>query len=51
MGPGVHVPLAAGRGQRRRVLTALALFEPGTATHGHLRAASRGVREIRVPLS
>jgi uncharacterized protein (DUF58 family) len=30
-GPGVHVPLARGRGQLRRVLTALALYDPAGA--------------------
>jgi uncharacterized protein (DUF58 family) len=30
-GPGVHVPLGRGHGQRRRLLTALALYAPGGA--------------------
>jgi uncharacterized protein (DUF58 family) len=50
-GPGVHVPLAAGRGQRRRVLTALALFDARVTGGRAERVPSRGVREIRVPLA
>jgi uncharacterized protein (DUF58 family) len=47
-GPGVFVPLAAGRQQQRRVLTALALYEiPATVAP---RAARRPLREILVDL-
>ncbi len=50
-GPGVLVPLGRGRAQERRILTALALFEPGAAPAGGAAAAGRGpstLREIRV---
>ncbi|MBI2525073.1 MAG: DUF58 domain-containing protein [Candidatus Rokubacteria bacterium] len=52
-GPGLLVPLARGRGQERRILTALALYEPRPARAGTglARAAGRegaALREIRV---
>jgi uncharacterized protein (DUF58 family) len=47
-GPGVHVPLGRGRAHRRRLLTVLALWEPGGAIEplGDRRPA--GVGEVRV---
>jgi uncharacterized protein (DUF58 family) len=53
-GPGIRVPLGRGRGQERRILTALALYDPaspGPADPG-AAAADRSVpvREIRIGL-
>jgi uncharacterized protein (DUF58 family) len=48
-GPGLEVPLGRGRHQERRILTALALYEPGRATGVDL-PAPRSLREIRVGL-
>lgn len=49
LGPGVFVPLGRGRGQERRLLTALALYAPPSG--GVLAAASTGaLREVRVRL-
>jgi uncharacterized protein (DUF58 family) len=49
VGPGIFVPLARGTAQRRRVLTALALYDPAAAIAGGRRPATRG-REIRLSL-
>ena len=50
-GPGLHVPLGHGREHRRRVLTALALFDSGAAADGGaVRRSARALREIRIPL-
>ncbi|MGH7278722.1 MAG: hypothetical protein ACREJG_08535, partial [Candidatus Rokuibacteriota bacterium] len=47
-GPGLFVPLAAGRAQERRVLTALALYDaPSSAV---ARAMPRRLRELVVDL-
>jgi uncharacterized protein (DUF58 family) len=48
-GPGLHVPLARGRAHRRRLLTALALYDPVRAATPIGRRAS-GVSEIEVAL-
>ena len=49
LGPGVHVPLGRGRAHETRILTALALYEPGTG--GAERAMARVPRrELRVTL-
>jgi uncharacterized protein (DUF58 family) len=48
-GPGVHVPFGRGRAHRRRVLTALALFEPGPAVPPASRP-SRGAGVIEISL-
>lgn len=62
-GPGVHVPLGHGRPHLRRVLAALALYDPagspasGDAPVGDAAAAldagrhRRRLREIRIPLA
>jgi uncharacterized protein (DUF58 family) len=62
-GPGVHVPLGHGRPHLRRVLTALALYDPdrpapvvdpaGAETMGSLDLGRRGrrLREIAIPLA
>jgi uncharacterized protein (DUF58 family) len=53
VGPGVFVPLGRGRGHARRLLTALALYEPGRAARDGepVRAARAATaRELRVPL-
>lgn len=53
VGPGVFVPLGRGRGHARRLLTALALYEPGRAGwDGEPVRAARAAtaRELRVPL-
>jgi uncharacterized protein (DUF58 family) len=47
--PGVHVPLGGGREQRRRVLTALALFDAAAASAPVPRSA-RALREIGIAL-
>jgi uncharacterized protein (DUF58 family) len=47
VGPGIEVPLGHGRGHSRRLLTALALFEPSPAVVGRL---PEGVRVIVVDL-
>jgi uncharacterized protein (DUF58 family) len=47
-GPGLAVPMGRGRPQRRAILTALALWEPGAAAPPP--APRGGVREIRVSL-
>ena len=51
-GPGVHVPLGQGRENRRRMLTALALYDPATAdrTPGPAATIRAGVREIRIAI-
>lgn len=49
VGPGVHVWVGRGRAQERRILTALALYEPAAVTVA--TASSRAsMREIRVAL-
>jgi uncharacterized protein (DUF58 family) len=62
-GPGVHVPLGHGRPQLRRVLAALALYDPaGSPAAGDAPVADapaaldagrhrRRLREIRIPLA
>jgi uncharacterized protein (DUF58 family) len=51
-GPGVWVPLGAGRAQEQRLLTALALYEPLPTGRGAGPPPAPGrVREIRVRLS
>jgi uncharacterized protein (DUF58 family) len=58
-GPGVHVPLGHGRPHLRRVLTALALYDPEAAPGPEAedpasldpRRGGRRLREIRVPLA
>jgi len=47
-GPGIAVPLGRGRGHAVRILTALALFEPGPAAEAPPGAAS--LRDLRVSL-
>ncbi len=59
-GPGLDLPLGRGRGHMRRVLTALALYQPGSgqppgateasvdAGAGQAREQTRPLREIRV---
>jgi uncharacterized protein (DUF58 family) len=50
VGTGLHVPLARGREQRQRVLTALALYEPA-GDHGTVGTSARaGAREIRIAI-
>jgi uncharacterized protein (DUF58 family) len=49
IGPGVHVPPGRGRGHQRRLLTALALYDPLTAGSVPLRRAG-GASEIEVVL-
>jgi uncharacterized protein (DUF58 family) len=49
IGPGVHVPFGRGRGHRRRVLTALALYE-AVATAGPPGREPTAAGEIEVPL-
>jgi uncharacterized protein (DUF58 family) len=50
-GPGLYVPLGRGGGQRRRVLTALALFDPAAvAPDGGVSRSSRALREIVIAL-
>jgi uncharacterized protein (DUF58 family) len=49
VGAGVHVALGSGPGQRTRILTALAIYDPA-ATAGPAPAARLGLREIRVAL-
>ncbi len=49
-GPGLAVPLGRGRTQERRILTALALYEPGAAASGSGAAAAGSLREIRIAL-
>ena len=51
-GPGVHVPPGQGRADRRRVLTALALYDPAAAAGVAAEPAPRraGLREIRVQI-
>lgn len=50
-GPGLWVPPGRGPAQRRRALTALALWEPAAAIPGSVALPLRaGVREIRVGL-
>jgi uncharacterized protein (DUF58 family) len=52
-GPGLFVPLGRGPGQARRVLTALALYEPGGAAaraEGEDDVGARSLREVRVDL-
>jgi uncharacterized protein (DUF58 family) len=50
-GPGVHVPPGRGRDHRRRVLTALALFDPQAArTAAASYRSTRALREIRVAI-
>ena len=48
-GPGIHVPPGRGRDHRRRLLTALALFDAEAARMAQpLRRSTRALREIRV---
>lgn len=51
-GPGVLVPLGRGRGQLRRVLTALALYDPAASAAAPAPAAGARapIREVRVRL-
>jgi uncharacterized protein (DUF58 family) len=49
VGPGIHVPLGRGRQHARRLLTALALFEP-SAGEPAPTARPSAVREFRIPL-
>ncbi len=52
-GPGLAVPLGRGRGQERRILTALALYDPAVPADPGPAAARRAagpLREIRVGL-
>jgi uncharacterized protein (DUF58 family) len=49
-GAGLHVPLARGREQRRRILTALALYEPVGERPAGPGPLARGAREIRVAI-
>ena len=50
-GPGVHVRLGRGRDHRRRVLTALALFDPRDVADGKVTPRSaRHLREITVAI-
>jgi uncharacterized protein (DUF58 family) len=49
MGPGVHVPPGRGRAHQRRLLTALALYDPRTAGAAPGRRAG-GAGEIEVVL-
>lgn len=48
-GPGLGVPLGHGRGQEVRILTALALFEPG-GPGGTPAAGGASLSEVRIPL-
>jgi uncharacterized protein (DUF58 family) len=48
VGPGVHVPPGRGRAHQRRLLTALALYDPRTAVATPGRAG--GASEIQVVL-
>lgn len=50
-GPGVHVALGRGRAHRRRVLTALALFDPAASPAAGISRSARHLREITVPIS
>ena len=50
VGPGIAVPAGHGPGQARRVLTALALFEPGPRPGPAAAAGGRSMREVRVSL-
>src|SRR5262249_16474338 len=50
VGPGLFVRLGRGPGQARRILTALALYEPGRASRGHDESAGGALREIQVGL-
>ncbi len=57
-GPDLFVPLGHGRPHLRRVLTALALYEPGAPgsptaapADGEPSVGPRRLREIRVPLA
>lgn len=53
VGPGVHVPLGRGHAQRTRILTALALYEPGASpppTRAVDPPSDARLREIRVAL-
>jgi len=47
-GPGLHVPLGRGPAQRRAVLSALALWEPGAPRAPADGTRRAGLREIRV---
>ena len=49
IGPGVHVPSGRGRGHLRRLLTALALYEPSRAPSPR-RAARPGASDIEIAL-
>jgi len=53
VGPGLFVRLGRGSGQARRILTALALYEPDGAPRGRMENEGSGtgaLREIRVDL-
>jgi uncharacterized protein (DUF58 family) len=49
IGPGVHVPPGRGRGHQRRLLTALALYDPRTSGSVPARRTA-GASEIEVAL-
>jgi uncharacterized protein (DUF58 family) len=49
-GPGLAVATGRGRGQERRILTALALYAPAGGDEASPATAVRGAREIRVPI-
>jgi uncharacterized protein (DUF58 family) len=49
-GPGIHVPLARGRAHQRRLLTALALYDP-VRTAMPVGRRTSGVSEIEVALA
>lgn len=50
VGPGILIPLGRSRGQEVRVLTALALFEPGGPDGAPAGRAGGSLREVRIPL-
>jgi uncharacterized protein (DUF58 family) len=50
-GPGLLVPLGRGRAHRRRLLTALALYDPAAdALRAEPARRRAGLREVRVPI-
>ena len=49
-GPGLEVPLGRGRGQEVRILTALALFEPGGPGGAPPSGGGPSLGEVRIPL-
>jgi uncharacterized protein (DUF58 family) len=50
VGPGLHVPAGHGRAHLRRVLAALALYDPTTTAPGGGRPAGAGLAEIEIAL-